>query len=102
MINKRGANVLSRAFCAVAVVATLSLWSVGHAADEAAEKTASEPGAAEAHQDGGGAGADGHDDGGHSGEHVGHNGVAEDVSAFSLSLATYTVIVFLGLFGLLY
>ena len=94
--------MLSRAFCAVAVVATLSLWSVGHAADEAAEKTASEPGAAEAHQDGGGAGADGHDDGGHSGEHVGHNGVAEDVSAFSLSLATYTVIVFLGLFGLLY
>ena len=69
--------MLSRAFCAVAVVATLSLWSVGHAADEAAEKTASEPGAAEAHQDGGGAAADGHDGGDHSGAHVGHKGVAE-------------------------
>ena len=98
--------MLSRVFCAVAVVATLSLWSVAQAADEptgksaenAAEKAAGGHGAADAHQDGGGDAA--HGDG--HGEHIGHKGVTEDVSSFSPSLATYTVIVFLGLFGLLY
>ena len=93
--------MLSRVFCAVAVVATLSLWSVAQAADEPAEKTADGHGATEAHQAGGGDAADGHGDG-HGGEHIGHKGVTEDVSSFSPSLATYTVIVFLGLFGLLY
>jgi F-type H+-transporting ATPase subunit b len=108
LINKRGADVLSRVFCAVAVVATLSLWSVAQAADEPtgkpAEKAAGGHGAAEAHQDGGGDAADAHDaaHGDGHGEHIGHKGVSEDVSSFSPSLATYTVIVFLGLFGLLY
>jgi F-type H+-transporting ATPase subunit b len=105
LINKRGADVLSRVFCAVAVVATLSSWSVAQAADEptgkpaekSSEKTAGGHDAAGAHQDGGGDAADAH-----GGEHVGHKGVTEDVSSFSPSLATYTVIVFLGLFGLLY
>ncbi len=104
--------MLSRVFCAVAVVATLSLWSVAQAADEpagkpaenAAEKAGGGHGAAEAHQDGGGDAADAHDaaHGDGHGEHIGHKGVSEDVSSFSPSLATYTVIVFLGLFGLLY
>ncbi len=101
--------MLSRVFCAVAVVATLSSWSVAQAADEptgkpaekATEKVADGHDAAGAHQDGGGEAADAHGDG-HGGEHVGHKGVTEDVSSFSPSLATYTVIVFLGLFGLLY
>ncbi len=85
--------MLSRAFCAVMVAAAVSTWSVADAADTA-------PSGAEPHQ----VEADSHGEstGDNAHAHVGHKGVTEDVSSFSIGLATYTAIVFIGLCGLLY
>ncbi len=84
--------MLSRAFCAVMVAAAVSTWSVADAADTA--PTGAEPHQVESDSHGESDGA--------SHAHVGHKGVTEDVSSFSIGLATYTAIVFIGLCGLLY
>ena len=84
--------MLRRAFCAVMVAAALSTWSVAGAADTAPTGTDPHQVEPDSHGEAGGA----------SHAHVGHKGVTEDVSSFSIGLATYTAIVFIGLCGLLY
>ena len=84
--------MLRRAFCAVMVVLAVSTWSIADAADTA--PTGTEPHQVESDSHGEADGA--------SHAHVGHKGVTEDVSSFSIGLATYTAIVFIGLCGLLY
>ena len=84
--------MLGRAFCAVMVAAALSTWSVAGAADTAPMGTDPHQVEPDSHGEAGGA----------SHAHVGHKGVTEDVSSFSIGLATYTAIVFIGLCGLLY
>jgi len=94
--------VLSREYCAVAVLAVLWLPVAVRAADEPAKKAGADHAAEVSTVESAGGESHGASEGGdHDAHGVGHDGVSTSVSDFQTDLAIYTFIVFLGLMGLL-